>query len=221
MTGLSRKSSKSVKRRFWLTTTLIACAWVYIALPSTKLRPANVENICEIFDDRYSWYKAANASEQRWGTPKPVQMAIMRQESSFIFNARPPRTKLLGFIPWKRPSNAYGFAQALDNTWRWYLDDTGRESANRDDFEDAIDFVGWYTNKSNKAAGISKWDPYNQYLAYHEGQSGGNNPPSEQNAWLTKTAKHVDSRAREWWGHLQGCEEDLDSRWWLVRRLLS
>jgi hypothetical protein len=221
MSGLSRKSWKSAKRRFWVTSTLIASAWVYLALPSTKLRPDNVENICEIFDDRYSWYKAANDSEQRWGTPKHVQMAIMRQESSFIFNARPPRTKLLGFIPWKRPSNAYGFAQALDDTWLWYLEDTGRGSASRDNFEDAIDFVGWYTNKSNRAAGISKWDPYNQYLAYHEGQSGWRNKSYEQKTWLKQKARHVDTRAKKWWGQLQGCEEDLESRWWLVRRLLS
>ena len=202
-------------------TAVFAVAWMFSGKLFQHVRPDDVENICAIFDDRYSWYKAAKASEERWGTPKHVQMAIVRQESSFIFNARPPRTKLMGFIPWKRPSNAYGFAQALDNTWQWYLDDTDREYANRDEFADAIDFVGWYTHQSNRIAGISKWDPYNQYLAYHEGQGGWRGKTYESKTWLMKKANQVDKRARDWWVQLQHCEEDLDSRWWLLRRLLS
>lgn len=202
-------------------TAVFAVAWMFSGKLFQHVRPDDVENICAIFDDRYGWYKAAKASEERWGTPKHVQMAIVRQESSFIFNARPPRTKLMGFIPWKRPSNAYGFAQALDNTWQWYLDDTDREYANRDEFADAIDFVGWYTHQSNRIAGISKWDPYNQYLAYHEGQGGWRGKTYESKTWLMKTARQVDKRARDWWVQLQRCEDDLDNRWWLLRRLLS
>jgi len=45
----------------------------------------------------------AKKSEERWGTPIHVQLAIIRQESTFKFNARPPRKKLVGFIPWNRP----------------------------------------------------------------------------------------------------------------------
>ena len=70
--------------------------------------PANVENICAIFDEKSSWYRAAKKSEKRWGTPIHVQLSIIRQESSFKFDARPPRTQLRGFIPWTRPSDAYG-----------------------------------------------------------------------------------------------------------------
>lgn len=208
-------SWKSLKRRTMLGALLIGSAWLLIVWPYAHLRPDDVENICSIFEERRSWYKAAEASEARWGTPKHVQMSIMRQESSFIFDARPPRKKVLGFIPWKRQSNAYGFAQALDSTWRMYLKDTGRESASRDDFRDAIDFVGWYTNRSSKAAGISKWDPYNQYLAYHEGQSGWSKKTYEQKRWLKDKARHVDQRAREWWVQLQRCEADLPKHWWV------
>ena len=139
----------------------------------------------------------------------------MRQESSFIFNAKPPRTKILGVIPWKRLSNAYGYAQALDSTWVRYKKDTGRDSADRDDFDDAIDFVGWYTNMSNQSEGISKWDPYNQYLAYHEGQAGWRRGSYEGKAWLKKKAKRVDVRAQDWWSQLQSCEDDLNSGWWV------
>ena len=221
MSRLSRKKRKSWARRFGAGAGILCVAWIFGGKLFLHLRPDNVTNICSIFDNRYSWYKAAKASEQRWGTPKHVQMAIIRAESSFIFNARPPRTRLMGVIPWKRPSNAYGFAQALDDTWLWYLKDTGRDYASRDEFEDAIDFVGWYTNKSNKIAGISKWDPYNQYLAYHEGQTGWRKKTFEKKPWLKQKAQQVDRHAQEWWGQLQQCQADLDNRWWLLRRLLS
>jgi hypothetical protein len=214
MQGFSRKSRKSIRGRLWLAFLLLVSLWA-VARVNSNTRPANVENICSIFEDKRGWYKAAQNSEQRWGTPKHVQMSIIRQESSFLFDARPPRTTLFGFIPWKRPSNAYGYAQALERTWRWYKTDTGRRSANRDNFGDAIDFVGWYTNKSKQSVGISKWDPYNQYLAYHEGQTGWRGKTYEQKAWLKEKARIVDNRARKWWVQLEGCEENLNSSWWV------
>ena len=177
--------------------------------------PVNVENICAIFEEKGRWYKAAKKSEERWGTPVHIQLSIIRQESSFKFNAKPPRSKLLGFIPWTRPSDAYGYAQALNSTWDWYRRDTGRRFANRDNFADAIDFVGWYTDVSHKSAGISKWDPYNQYLAYHEGQGGWKRKTYRHKSWLTRTAKTVDYRAREWGAQLNRCEKDLDDGWWI------
>ena len=177
--------------------------------------PADVENICAIFEERGKWYKAAKKSEERWGTPIHVQMSIIRQESSFYSDAKPPRRKVLGFIPWKRPSDAFGYAQALDSTWAWYKEETGKRFADRDDFSDAIDFVGWYTDASQKAAGISKWDPYNQYLAYHEGHGGWRKKSYNRKPWLIDTARRVDYRAREWGAQLRRCEGDLDDGWWI------
>lgn len=179
--------------------------------------PENIENICAIFEDRSRWYKAARESEDRWGTPVHVQMAIIHQESTFEFAAKPPRRKLLGFIPWKRPSNAYGYAQALKSTWRRYRDETGRRFADRDNFADAIDFVGWYTDMAQDTAGISKWDPYNQYLAYHEGPAGWRRDThaGTDKRWLRQTARRVDDRAREWGAQLRRCEDDLDDGGWL------
>jgi hypothetical protein len=194
---------------------LLCAAWLAISAACATTPPANVEDICAIFDEKGSWYKAARKSEKKWGTPIHVQMSIMRQESSFKFNARPPRGKLLGFIPWKRPSDAYGYAQVLDSTWKWYRDDTGGRFADRDDFGDAIDFVGWYTSLSQRTQGISKWDPYNQYLAYHEGPGGWQKKTFPKKRWLMDTARKVEYRAKEWGAQLKRCEADLDKGWWI------
>ena len=197
----------------------LSLAALTIAFLNRATAPENVESICAIFEEKGRWYKDAKKSNERWGTPIHVQLAIIRQESTFDFNARPPRDKLLGFIPWKRPSNAYGYAQALDSTWARYQKATDRHGADRDDFGDAIDFVGWYTNLSQKVAGISKWDPYNQYLAYHEGQAGWLKKSYRNNSKLKNTARRVDHRAREWGTQLKRCEEDLEDGWWIFGAL--
>lgn len=195
---------------------LTLCAgWLVLASACATTPPGNIENLCAIFEDKGGWYKDAKKSEKKWGTPVHVQMAIVRQESSFRFDARPPRTKLLGFIPWTRPSDAYGYAQVLDSTWNWYQDETGHHFADRDDFGDAIDFVGWYTNRSQSALGISKWDPYNQYLAYHEGHTGWQRRSYRSKRWLKNVARQVEYRAKEWGAQLKSCEDDLDSGWWI------
>jgi hypothetical protein len=200
-------------RRF--LTASLCMTWLVLAAACAMTPPENIEDICAIFEEQGGWYKDAKRSEERWGTPVHVQMAIIRQESSFKFDARPQRRKLLGFIPWTRPSNAYGYAQVLDSTWRWYLDDTDQRFAQRDDFTDAIDFVGWYTSTTQKTLGVSKWDPYNQYLAYHEGHAGWKRGSYRRKRWLMETARRVDYRAKEWGAQLRRCEENLDDGWWI------
>ena len=108
--------------------------------------PANPENICEIFREHPVWYDYANDSRQRWGTPIATQLAFVYYESSFRSHARPPRTLLWGFIPWTRPTTAYGYAQALDPAWREYLQANGEGWFTvRTDMEHALDFVGTTT----------------------------------------------------------------------------
>lgn len=215
LAALNRAPPAYRAERARMSAAILAALWVVASAGCATTPPANVENICAIFDEKSRWYKAAKKSEERWGTPIHVQLSIIRQESSFRFDAKPPRGRLLGFIPWKRPSDAYGYAQALDSTWKWYKDDTGRRFADRDDFADAIDFVGWYTNMSAEKVGISKWDPYNQYLAYHEGQAGWQRKTWRNKRWLQDTARRVDHRAKEWGAQLARCEDDLDDGWWI------
>ena len=64
-------------------------------------------------------------------------------------------------------------------------------------------------------AGISKWDPYNQYLAYHEGQTGWINKSYRYNGKLKNTARIVDHRARQWGAQLNRCGDELDDGWWI------
>jgi hypothetical protein len=184
----------------------------------TTSPPENIKNSCAIFEEKDDWYGAAHDSFEKWGVPVHVQLAIIYQESRFVHDAKPPRRKLLWVIPWTRPSSAYGYGQIKDSTWDWYLSSTGRRWADRDDFDDVVDFIGWYGHISHRKLGISKWDAYNQYLAYHEGHGGFKRKTYKKKPWLTKVARKVDARSKSYANQLKRCEDSLDKGgWWFFR----
>ena len=125
---------------------LISSVLIIGLVGCTTSQPKQMDDVCQLFKLHPKWYKATKASQNKWGAPIPVQMAIIHQESRFKANAKPPRKRLLGFIPWKRPSTAYGYTQALDITWDNYIQCTGNYGASRKNFADASDFIGWYVN---------------------------------------------------------------------------
>ena len=81
----------------------------FILFSCASKPPAKQENICSIFEQKSSWYRLANKSYEKWGAPIHVQMSILRQESAFQNRVKPERTKILGVIPWKRKSSAFGY----------------------------------------------------------------------------------------------------------------
>ncbi len=174
--------------------------------------PKNPENICDIFFEHRGWYTAAKDMNIKWGTPIHVPMAIMYQESSFRHNAA-PAMRYFWFIPIGRASDAYGYAQAKNATWNDYKRETDSHWNDRDDFADAIDFMGWFTAKTYKLNGVSKWDAYKQYLNYHEGWGGYRNKSYKKKAWLIKVAKRVDKRSKRYAAQFKKCKKKLDSSW--------
>ena len=98
-------------------------------------------------------------------------------------------------------------------TWKDYVSESGNSGADRDDFEDAIDFMGWFIFKTQKVNGISKWDAYNQYLNYHEGWGGFKRKSYKKKAWLMKVSRKVDNRARRYSSQLKSCEKELNHGW--------
>lgn len=171
--------------------------------------PERIDNVCEIFRENRDWYKSARKASKRWAIPIPILMAIIHQESKFEANAKPPRTSCLFVFPGPRPSTAYGYAQAVDESWEKYQRTTGNWGADRDDFADAIDFVGWYCNQSRSMSGIDRQDAYSLYLAYHEGHNGFNRGTYRNKAWLKRVASKVQRRAQIYSSQLASCEGEF------------
>jgi hypothetical protein len=178
--------------------------------------PRQTSNICAIFEQYPDWYDDAIDSQEEWGIPVPVLMAMMKQESDFQSNIRPPRTQLLGFIPWTRPSSAFGYAQAKDETWLQYEKATGQINADRDEFADAIDFMGWYNRISHTRLGIALTDAQNLYLAYHEGHGGFQRKTYKKKPQLMQIAKRVKTLAGTYSKQLEGCERKFKKKWWTL-----
>ncbi|WP_018415315.1 transglycosylase SLT domain-containing protein [Teredinibacter turnerae] len=189
----------------------IFCSLVLAGCASAP--PRHVDNICHIFDEKDGWYKDAKKATKKWQVPIATNMAIMYQESAFKNTAKPPRKRILGFIPGPRKSSAYGYAQAKDETWGWYKSKAPHWGADRNDFDDAIDFIAWYNNLSVKTLKIKPSDTYRLYLAYHEGHGGFARGTFNSKAWLKATAKKVSSRAARYQAQLNKCEDRLNS-WW-------
>lgn len=176
--------------------------------------PQNAHNLCDIFEEKRDWYDAAADMREKWGVPIHVPMAMMYQESSFRDDATPPRDYIFfGLIPWGRVSSAYGYSQAKTLTWQDYIRESGNSGADRDDFDDAIDFMGWFISKTYKINGISKWDAYSQYLNYHEGWGGYKRKTYNKKKWLLKVASRVKSRSYTYAKQLKSCEDDLQDSW--------
>lgn len=167
--------------------------------------PSDPNNICSIFQENDSWYAAAHKVHDKYGVPINVAMAIMHQESNFVDDAKPPMRWML-FIPYGRGSSAYGYAQAQDEVWEQYVEEVGSMFSDRDDFEDALDFIAWYMTKTKNTNGIALTDTYNQYLNYHEGWAGYRNGTYKSKEWLQKTARSVTNQAAAYRNQLLQCQ---------------
>ncbi len=194
---------------------ILLTLFFYLALTacSPPPPPSNTENICSVFHQYPKWYWYAKKTEVKWGIPVNVQMAIIHQESRFNASARPKRIKVLWVIPWKRPSSAYGYTQALKQTWNDYQEKTGNK-AKRDKFAKASDFVGWYGGYANRKAGINKHNAYELYLAYHEGIGGYSRKTYLKKQWLMNVAKKVQGRADQFQRQLKSCQQSIKKQWW-------
>lgn len=187
----------------------IVSAALVLTLSACASAPSRINNVCAVFDQRdgwfSNWHNAAKRAEHKYGIPVPVLMATLRKESGFNSHARPPRATLLGFIPWKRPSSAYGYSQALDGTWSQYQRETGNFGARRTNFSDAVDFVGWYHDKSADNLGIARHDAYNLYLAYYYGWSGYKRGSWRGDSGMLRYARATDDMARDYAAQLRRC----------------
>ena len=179
-----------------------------VALPACVSKPpAQPDQLCAIFSEKPGWHRAAHRMYKKWGIPVPVAMAFVHRESSYRARAKPPRTKLLWVIPWRRPSTAYGYAQATDPAWREYLAAEGGWTSDRDDFADAMDFIGWYNHRSHKRLGITKGDAYRLYVAYYVGPGGYKQGKWRRDPTVQKYASIVSDRAARYAAQYQHCKK--------------
>jgi len=176
--------------------------------------PKNTSNSCSIFSERYLWYKHTKKVEQKWGTPIYVQLAIIKMESDFDWLAKPPRQKIFKIIPFKRPSSSLGYSQAVKGTWEQYKKETNNKLATRARFKDSVDFIGWYTNKTESILKIPKTNAFKQYIAYHEGWGNYKNYKNNQKVIILATK--VKQQANKYRKQLKKCQKKLNRNKYII-----
>ena len=188
--------------------------FTFLLISACSSIPKNTTDGCSIFSERYLWYKHTKKTEQKWGTPIYIQLAIIKMESDFDWLAKPQRQKIFKVIPFKRPSSSFGYSQAVKGTWEMYKKETKNKLATRARFKDSVDFIGWYTDKTEKLLKISKQDAYRQYLAYHEGW--GNYKNYKNNQKVIILAKKVAEQANKYRKQLMKCQKRLNKNKYII-----
>ncbi len=187
---------------------------IFLIISACSSIPKNTSDGCSIFSERYLWYKHAKKTEKKWGTPISLQLAIIKMESDFDWLAKPPRHKLFKVIPYKRPSSSLGYSQAVKGTWEQYKNETNNPLATRVRFKDSVDFIGWYTNKTEKILKISKKDAFRQYIAYHEGWGAYKNYKNKQK--VIGLAKRVEKQSKKYKKQLNDCKSSLTTKKYII-----
>ena len=195
-----------------ITNIFLALLVLFISACSSV--PKNISNSCSIFNERYLWYKHTKKTEEKWGTPIYIQLAIIKMESDFDWLAKPARQKIFKIIPFKRPSSSFGYSQAVKGTWKQYKNETGNKLARRTRFKDSVDFIGWYTNKTESILKISKKDAFRQYLAYHEGWGAYKDYKSNQK--VIGLAKKVKKQSDKYESQLKKCQKRLNKNKYII-----
>lgn len=189
----------------------ILWAVVALLLSACGTREFDKEDLCSVYDAHPDWEQHAVEAENRWGIPQELIMAVIRYESSFVGDAQAPRRRYFGVIPGDRLSSAYGFSQALNQTWKEYQERTGQSEAERDNFADAADFVGWYLNRTHRSLQIPRTDGYHLYLAYHQGHRGFLRGDYKQKPRLMRVARKVNTMRMTYRMQLKRCRPEGNS----------
>ena len=187
---------------------------IFFTLLSCSSIPKNTSDSCSIFSERYFWYKHTKNTEEKWGTPINLQLAIIKMESDFDWLAKPDRQKIFKVIPYKRPSSSFGYSQAVKGTWKQYKEETNNKLATRTRFKDSVDFIGWYTSKTKKLLKIPMKDSFRHYVAYHEGW--GNYKNYKNNKKVIKLAKKVEKQSNIYKKQLFNCRNLLNKKKYII-----
>ena len=188
--------------------------FLFFLISACSSIPKNTTDGCSIFSERYFWYKHAKKVEKKWETPIYIQLAFIKMESDFDWLAKPARQKIFKIIPFKRPSSSLGYSQAVKGTWEQYKKETNNKLATRVRFKDSVNFIGWYTNKTEKLLKISKKDAFRQYIAYHEGWGNYKNYKKKQKVILL--AKKVQQQADKYRLQLKKCQKKLNRNKYII-----
>ena len=73
---------------------IISSLFFLFSIACTSIEPYMTADSCILFKEKKNWYKATIKSYDKWSVPISLQLAIIKQESSFKQFAKPKRKRL-------------------------------------------------------------------------------------------------------------------------------
>lgn len=83
--------------------------------------------------------------------------------------------------------------------------EAGKPMARRTRYKDAVQFVGWYHDKTHRRNGVSKQNAYHLYLAYYSGHGGYARKTYAGNPTVLAAAQRVSTMAQRYDAQLRQC----------------
>jgi hypothetical protein len=128
--------------------------------------------------------------------------------------SKTPATKTFQSNSIQKTIKLFRLFASSKGTWEQYKNETNNPLATRVSFKDSVDFIGWYTNKTEKLLKISKKDSFRQYIAYHEGW--GNYKNYKKNAKVLPLAKKVEHQTNKYRKQLSECRKKLSRNKYII-----
>lgn len=150
---------KKIKLRYVLLAFIVVALAIIIIDFSDDVEVDANMTACEILKEHPSWSKSLKQAEKQYSLSPSFAMGLIYQESRFKADAK------------SNYSTAYGYAQAINATWKHFQQDV-KKNARRDNFDDSVQFIGWYMAQLSKSLKIRMSDHENLYMAYMLGATG-------------------------------------------------
>jgi hypothetical protein len=150
---------KTLKKQVVVLFTIV---FVILALSSCSENETKVDKstgVCKIISQHSGWNKSLKKAQDNYNLSPAFAMAIIYQESNFDANAS------------SKYSSAHGYAQAINGTWKNFQKDV-KTNAKRNNFDDSVQFMGWYMSSLSKSLKLNMSDSTNLYMAYMLGATG-------------------------------------------------
>ena len=144
---------KTLKKQVVALFTIVFAIFALSSCSENETKVDKSTGVCEIISQYSGWNKSLKKAQDNYNLSPAFAMAIIYQESKFDANAS------------SKYSSAYGYAQAINGTWKHFQKDV-KTNAKRNNFDDSVQFMGWYMSSLSKSLKLSMSDSTNLYIAY-------------------------------------------------------
>jgi len=149
--------------------------------------------ICDELDANDEWIEPAVNAQQKYGTPLALSLSLLE-------------------LPLSKLEKKHVRPRMSD--WDEYRIRSERWDAVPSNPQDAVDFIGWFTQLSQKRNSLAWHEAGEHYLALRLGHGGYHRFDATKYPELSQQAKGIDARSKRWSKELAACKHQWQGESW-------